>query len=486
MQGPGYLAVTIEPGPATDDTAFDDWYAQEHGPLRLRLPFITTGNRYKAADGQKPSWTAVYDVTDIAWLEKRIYTRLREERSKRESKVMATFTELDRRIYSLVSTRGTLQISEPAAVQLTESYRVAVDDEAAVDKWYEERHSDYISKLPKWLRTRKFKLAAGGIRGMPADGQNDYLIVHELSSAAGIDGLELQKFDHATAVAAKTSTEPSRLWSHHLTFDALEEPPSSVLTTDGAELRFQLDGNPTDPVVVFVNSILTNFHIWDDVTAALLQDINGKTYRVLRYNSRGYLQQWSGSRDTHFDILADDLEYLLSRLRMDKVHAVVGVSMGGVTAINFAIRHPDILEKYVACDCNVAAGAANNKAWAERIELAKTEGMPALAKITAERWFTPANDGSSNFNKVLKMIEPASLDGFVQNAGALCDYDLKPELSTIKTPGLLLAGDSDGKLPEVMQTFEIPKTTFNVIANAGHLPMLENHDAFVEALAGFL
>ena len=128
----------------------------------------------------------------------------------------------------------------------------------------------------------------------------------------------------------KIVSKERRLWNHYLTFDPLEEPPSSVVTTDAAQLRFQLEGNPQDPVIVFVNSILTTFHIWDDAAKALMSGVNGKTYRILRYNARGYSQQDPKSNDTRFDLLADDLEYLLQRLNIDKVHAVVGVSMGGV------------------------------------------------------------------------------------------------------------------------------------------------------------
>lgn len=90
MNGPGFLAVAIQPGANTDDTAFHEWYNTEHGPLRMRLPFITTGDRYKAIDGEKPEWSAIYDVSDLSMLEKRIYTRLREERSAREKRVMGT------------------------------------------------------------------------------------------------------------------------------------------------------------------------------------------------------------------------------------------------------------------------------------------------------------------------------------------------------------------------------------------------------------
>jgi pimeloyl-ACP methyl ester carboxylesterase len=74
----------------------------------------------------------------------------------------------------------------------------------------------------------------------------------------------------------------------------------------------------------------------------------------------------------------------------------------------------------------------------------------------------------------------------VQNTRALCNYDLKEHLPRMRTPGLLIAGEGDGKLPEAMQKFGIPNTSFKSIPNAGHLPMLENHDAFMEALADSL
>lgn len=332
-------------------------------------------------------------------------------------------------------------------------------------------------------------MVVGGLKGMPPTGQVECLALHDFRAENGLDGPEHKaavNTEWRTKVMNKIVSKERRVWKHHLTFDSLNEGPSTVITTDGAKLRFQMEGDPQAPAVVFVNSILTNLHIWDDVSRALIKGVNGKQYRVLRYNSRGYSEQDPKSNPTRFDLLADDLEYLLQRLNVEKVHAVVGVSMGGVTSINFAIRHPDMLEKYVACDCNVAASPANNKAWDERIELAKSKGMAELADATVKRWFTEPNHDSSNAQKAFEMAKAASFDGFVENTGALCNYDLKDEVQKISAPGLLIAGEGDGKLPEVMQTFGIPNTTFKSIPNAGHLPMLENHDAFMDALAEFL
>lgn len=487
MEGPGYLAVAIQPGKDTDETAFHEWYNTEHGPLRLRLPFIETGDRYTAADGQRPEWSAVYDVSDLTWINKRIYSRLREERSKREKAVMSTFESLDRKIYSLVSTRG--ESKGPAAATVAFSARLNESDVDEFDRWYEEEHIDMVSKAPGWMRTRRFKMLVGGINGMPPAGQVELLAVHDFQQPPDLTGPEF-KAAGATPwraqIIPKLHWKELRVWSHHLTFDALEEPPSTVITTDGAELKYQIEGNPSDPVIVCVNSIMTNLHIWDEVAQSLMSGLNGKTYRVLRYNSRGYSQQASKSNDTTFDLLADDLEYLLQRLDIDKVHAVIGVSMGGVTSINFAIRHPDMLEKYVACDCNVASSPANSQAWAERVSLAQSQGMSELAQITVSRWFTPSNSKSSNAAKVLPMAANSHLEGFRLNSLALSNYDLKPKLQGITTPGLLIAGEGDGKIPEAMQKFGIPKSCYKEISKAGHLPFLENLDEFMEALKGFL
>jgi pimeloyl-ACP methyl ester carboxylesterase len=84
------------------------------------------------------------------------------------------------------------------------------------------------------------------------------------------------------------------------------------------------------------------------------------------------------------------------------------------------------------------------------------------------------------------MAENADFEGFRQNSLALSDYDLRPKVGEIKVPGLLVVGDGDGKLPEAMSKFGIENTRLEVIPGAGHLPMLENHEAFMEAIGKFL
>jgi hypothetical protein len=66
--------------------------------------------------------------------------------------------------------------------------------------------------------------------------------------------------------------------------------------------------------------------------------------------------------------------------------------------MNFAIRYPSRLDKYITCDCNVASSDNNSKAWVARLSLARSEGgwsklanremvQRRIARITDKRPF---------------------------------------------------------------------------------------------------
>ena len=88
---------------------------------------------------------------------------------------------------------------------------------------------------------------------MPPAGQVELLAVHDYLPDNGLDGPD-HKAASTTAWTKKMLDKckwlEQRRWGHHLSFDALEEPPSAVITTDGAELTFQVEGDPSAPVVV--------------------------------------------------------------------------------------------------------------------------------------------------------------------------------------------------------------------------------------------
>lgn len=140
VSGPGFFYVLSAPKGTLSPEEYHDWYNYEHGPLRLKLDFIPNGYRYQGRDAAKGIWMACYDLDQVSGLEDPSYTNLRATRSQRETAIVERGLEyLDRRIYSLYSSRGSA--TDPSPVILAVTMRVKDPDTDEVDKWYEEVRS---------------------------------------------------------------------------------------------------------------------------------------------------------------------------------------------------------------------------------------------------------------------------------------------------------------------------------------------------------
>jgi 3-oxoadipate enol-lactonase len=252
---------------------------------------------------------------------------------------------------------------------------------------------------------------------------------------------------------------------------------------NGITFNCQVSGRDGAPWVVFSNSLMTNLSMWDEQAAALSDD-----FRVLRYDQRGHGGTEAPKGPYSFDLLAADVAALFDALGITRAH-FVGLSMGGMTALTLAQKHPSRLDRVVACDCGPASSPASAQQWAERIALARAQGMEALVEPTVGRWFVPEFLGThkKTADKVREMIRTTPLEGFIGCAMALSDFDLKPGLAEIKHPALLLCGDKDAMLGGTKAlNAAIPGSKFSEIPNAGHISNMENPAPFTRAMKEFL
>lgn len=539
---PGILYVTMQPKPGLSLHQFHEWYNNEHGPTRLRLPHIfTNGLRYEATDSQSPHFLAMYDITSMNHLETPIYTSLRENRSPREAETIGQ-VDVKRYFYDLVSERKSPlftpieQLTDAAADGLVQ---VAVENtvtavegaEQALYKWYEEEHIPMLSKVPGWLRTRIFRTSIS----LDKDAPLKYLILHEYTKENGLGGPEYQAatstkwregiFEkviankHRRAYSlfyvfgpaprdlsslanlpaekafvssdARTRTDPG---------DGKPVLRSYVTTDDGLSIPYRLEGNPDPkaPTIAFVNSLLTSLHMWDYLVAIL--KAARPEFRILRYDVRGRHAVPEPPVPATLDTLSDDLASLLSGLRIDKLHALIGVSQGGATTLNFSLKFPDKLDRFIACDFNVSSSEANTQAWKDRIAVAEsisqdgTPGIKKLAGMTVERWFHPntVTNKRDITSWMTEMVADNDIQGFRYGCQALWDYNMRDQLKSCSVPGLLVVGDGDGKgaLVKAMDGFRgnvgDKGLELRIVPEAGHLPMCESPEAFWEAIQGFL
>lgn len=238
------------------------------------------------------------------------------------------------------------------------------------------------------------------------------------------------------------------------------------------------------PWLVFSNSLMTDLHLWDDQVAAF-----ASCFRILRYDQRGHGRTAVPDDPCTFEILSQDLLALFDAFSIATA-SLVGVSLGGITALRFATDHPGRLDHLVVCDCTAAAPPGADRLWDERIALAMGGGMETLAEPTVGRWFAPETlaAGRPAVARVRAMIATTPVLGFARAAQALRSFDLLPGLTAVGIPTLMVAGARDGALPASMKAMSglIPGAQFTEVDGAGHLPNIEQPHAFNRALADIL
>jgi 3-oxoadipate enol-lactonase len=255
------------------------------------------------------------------------------------------------------------------------------------------------------------------------------------------------------------------------------------INANGISINYQIDGPESAPWLILSNSLMTNFSMWDDQVA----DLKG-SFRVLRYDQRGHGGTQVPDGKYTFDMLTADVIALMDALSIQRAH-VAGISMGGMTALFLAQRHPDRFDRIIACDCGPASTPASAQQWKERIDLAADKGMEGLVEPTVNRWFPPdfVATKAPVLDKVRAMIRATPFKGFAGCAQALSDYDLRPGLPGISRPTLCIVGTKDATLAGMEQIqASVPGAGMVKLEGAGHLSNLEQPQAFTRAIRDFI
>ncbi|KAJ7791723.1 hypothetical protein B0H14DRAFT_3094435 [Mycena olivaceomarginata] len=214
----GFLLVTAEPGAQVALEEFQDWYNNEHVPLRLNhLPSFLTGARFSAADSLTPSWLAVYDIDDTATFQHESYTRLRANRSPREGNLFVA----DSGESALTSS---YKPTNPTNFLITHWINIPGDD-AAFRAWTDEAFRA-LKGVEGWVRTRTYKCIDNLKTGssVPKDPQAQivpkYLAVHEVLSLAVA---ELPAFVAASNPGSTAKIEERRTWNLYRAYPSVAQ-----------------------------------------------------------------------------------------------------------------------------------------------------------------------------------------------------------------------------------------------------------------------
>jgi pimeloyl-ACP methyl ester carboxylesterase len=196
---------------------------------------------------------------------------------------------------------------------------------------------------------------------------------------------------------------------------------------------------------------------------------------------------------------ADRLGLLLDREGAAPA-VVVGHSLGGAVALRLALRRPEAVSALVLAAAAGISSATRSARYALTItgilkpgrKIAPHRGRVArsalLKRVVFGRW--GASDPAALPPELVEalLVGPARHTDTVSAAKALVRDDLRPELEHVRCPVLVLWGARDNQLP-VDDAFDYARrlrAQLRVIADCGHLLIVERPAACADAITGFL
>ena len=257
----------------------------------------------------------------------------------------------------------------------------------------------------------------------------------------------------------------------------------NFVTLNGITLHFQQEGNRNGLPLVFINSLGTDFRIWDDVIIAFSDD-----YNIVRYDKRGHGLSDAPTPPYSIRDNSKDLAELLNTLQLNQV-VLIGISVGGMIAMDYAAQYPERVKALVLCDTLPKIGTT--EMWNERIRNVQEYGIAHIADAILARWFPPSfrEQHPAEYRGYYNMLTRPPVAGYTGTCMALRDADLTEAARTIQQPALVLCGSEDGSTPPQLVsglTAILPNARYHEIAGAGHLPCIETPLAMTVAIQEFL
>ncbi|MFL5282797.1 MAG: alpha/beta fold hydrolase [Rhodopila sp.] len=267
-------------------------------------------------------------------------------------------------------------------------------------------------------------------------------------------------------------------------------PPSVFLQVAGMRMHVRDTGPRTAPAVIMLHGLGSSLHTWDAWAGMLSRD-----YRVIRYDLPGFGLTGPDPTGNYSDARGlQVLGALMDALSVRRA-SLIGNSLGGKLAWEFAAAHPNRVDKLVliAPDGFASRAFTYNKTpevpWAAQL-LPYT--LPDFLLRTA---IAPAYGNSSRLtDDVVRryrdmILAPGVRQALLERVTQIRLQPPEPMLRRIRAPTLLVWGEKDALIPYQNAgdyLAVVPNCRLLVFGDLGHVPMEEAPARSLAPVAMFL
>ena len=275
-----------------------------------------------------------------------------------------------------------------------------------------------------------------------------------------------------------------------MTTNIKQLPRSGTVKANGQELYYETHGE--GPAVLLVMGIGYDSSLW---TLAQVPALSTE-FTVVVVDNRDAGRSSKAISPYNIADMADDLAGLLDALQIPRTH-LLGLSMGGMIAQEFALRHGDRLDRLVL----TGTGAAPARSASDPIRIwswvkandatGEVFGGQQLAALFSTAFLRNHVAVQDTVALLASNPYPMSPEAYARQADAYLQFDALDRLDEITAPTLVVVGEQDLLTPpwiarEVADA--IPGARFEVIRGDGssHVVPIERPDDFNRLVSDFL
>lgn len=259
-------------------------------------------------------------------------------------------------------------------------------------------------------------------------------------------------------------------------------------------------GAPDRDTLILLHGIRGYARTWEKTANSLMD-----RYQVVALDQRGRgSSDWSPSANYYTDAYVADLEALAEHLNVGRM-SILGHSLGGSNALEFAHRHPENVRRLIIED--IGPGSSNSGQGASRV-VREFETTPASFSTWQDAWafwraarpqisatavdsrvketLKEGDDGRVIWRFDFEGIKKARLDAAMKPSKL---PDLWPCVDNLECPTLVVRGEKSDFLPRET-ALEMARRNSRIqlaeIADATHYVHDDNFDDFIAVIHSFL
>ena len=250
------------------------------------------------------------------------------------------------------------------------------------------------------------------------------------------------------------------------------------------DVRLYYESEGTGAPLVFVHGLGSSTRDWYEQIGPFAEH-----YRVIRVDLRGHGRSDRPEGPYHMATFARDVAVLLRRLDAAPAH-VVGLSMGGMVALQLAADAPRLVRSLVVVN---SAADTRLHTWKDvwfylsRRAAVQVLGMRRVGQLIARRLFVRPEQADLRREFVRRWAQN-DRQGYLWSVDAIMGWSVTDRLSSITAPTLLVSSEHDYTpvSEKNRMAATMPRADLAVVEDARHALPVERPEAFNALVEAFL